>query len=775
MGSVLYLDNLPSDSSLNDIFSKFGKYGTIEKVKFLKQYNNESTEGYFAGIALVQFKDKKSVSECCNDTQPIIISGRVIHKFQSPISINNRISTSIFLFFKCIGETAEGIMKKLEFYSPINCQILHPVGFKRDGMAIVQFNSDRDKETILSRENQVKNENQYILCRPQYDFELLSFEDEETFPAITVTPPTSLYADPLQFPRYYDFEIKYHEQSFKVNTFLASSLSNKISLQLQNNVPISSYTCNVSMKGPFNLICQTLMGQEIPITSDNVIFFLLCAKDLEISQLTEACMEFITDMSDTDLLFRFATDLCLNGLDYTAHVNYISDHFDLLKDNPAFKSLPLQIVYDVLAQLPAEKTDTSIFATWLLSFVGENSEARVKLVKFLPFSKIDASNIRNILSRTGVNMNALKEPLIKIVDSGFEGFEDNSKDTYKCSYTQENKTHGIFAELSKRYGKKASEIVTVNGTSDIASIVDPTSRRAWVSPSIPNMWIMFDLDPGKGQDQPCRKLLLRHYTLKTASSGEVCHLKSWILEGANDVNSQWTCLHDQAECSTLRSSGKISTFQSVASGNKPFRYIRLRMTGKNWDKSESLCLQSIEFYGEIYFGDETEKKECFRYENNGKDWCGFFDWLRRKSLGNPALNKEIAIHTAANPAYICDSCWNGYWRSPNLPNSNIEFILPEMTQICIESYNLKTCKECGKDYPQNWVIEGSEDGKRWTVIDQRTNVDTLKKADTICNFPCKMSQRYSFIRIKQNGKNGNGQDTFYLSNVEFFGELFISG
>lgn len=636
-------------------------------------------------------------------------------------------------------------------------------------MAIIQFSSDKDRELVLSRESQVKTESQLIIGRPQYDFEILSFEDEEKFPEVIVTPPSACYSDQLQFQYFYDFEIKYLDQSFKVNSFLASSLSNKISAQLQNNMNSLSIQSNVHMKGPFNLVCQSLMGHEITITSENAIFLLLCAKDLEMSQLTDACMEFVTDMSDFDLMFRFASDLCTNGLDYSHHVDYITEHFNTLKDETQFKSLPLQMVYDILTKLPAETKDTSNFADWLLSFLGENAEARARLVNFLPFTKIEAKSIRNILSRIGVNMNTLKTSLINIVDHGFEGLDDGPTDTIKCPYSHSDPDSGIFSALSKRNGCKPSKIIEVSSTSDIWMVIDPSWNKSWVSASIPDMWIMFDLDARKNPKQPFRRLQVKSYTLRTALSGEMGHLKSWVLEGANDPNDQWTVLHNQPKCSVLHGPGKSHTFDT--SNSKPFRYIRLRMTGKNWADSESLCLQCIEFFGEVFYGEDQEKKEIIKYDP-GKEWNGYFDWLKRFSEGNPIFAGEIAIDCASSASNIVDSGWNGYWRSPDTPNSFVIFKFPNMS-VSIDMYFMQTYSGSGNCYPQTWVVEGSNDGLKWDFIDQKSKVTNLKGSGKGGLFACKPSEKFKMIRIKQNGENNAGQHSFMLSHVEFYGRLFL--
>ena len=775
--SIVYLDNLPTEADLNDIFNIFGRYGAIEKVKFPKQYVDGDEEGYSTGIALVKFKKAETVAKCIDDQNPIIIDGNVIHVYDNPLTIKNKIGTSVFVFFSSIGETREKIVERLKVFSPISCQIYHPPQFNRLGMAIVQFRSIKDKDMAIQREN--KNEAEgFLVRRPLYAFETLDFDDDDALPKLVVTPPSSLYENVVENDRWYDFEITYLNSKYRVNSFVASSFSKKIQSHLLNPpiVNPNSIASNVTLSGPFNLVVQSLMGHEIQINSNNVIFLLLCAKDFEMEQLTQACLQLVNDMSDDELVFHFTSDLCTYKLDYTKQVDYIVKNFDELHIAPSFKLLPLDVVVAVLEKVPEKTKDSLPFADWLLSYIGQDAEARARLISFIPFGKIDTASVRNILSRVGVNMNSLKDAIIRNIVIG-SGPEASSRPTnvIKCPYEHGNQLRGIFSRIKELRGQPASEVVSVSGTSDLHMILDPTWTKAWVSPSIQDMWICFDLDARQPPNKAtARYLNVKSYTIRTALQNEPCHLRSWKLEGSNDLVN-WYLLHNQHKCSVLKGNGKSSTFNTnnpVKGQPIAFKYVKLTQTDKNWADTYALCLQAIEFHGEVYVGENREKKEVFRYEK-GKEWSGYFDYLTRLSIGNPVHSHEVAITSAASPSKLVDLEWpNGYWRSPDAPNSYVLFKFPDMS-VSIETYLIKSYSAPGNCYPMTWELEGSDDGIQWTVIDRRTKVKTLCGPGKVGTFICDPSKKYKFIRIKQNGENYAGQHSFIMSHIEFFGSIYI--
>ena len=786
--TIAYLDNLPIDVTINDIYQYFGKYGKILRLKFLNAFGAvfEGIIEYPTGIALLMFETEKELMNCIVDETPIIISGHIVEKYDSPQIIRYRMRNSAFLFFKSLYDTYEKIIQKLSLFNIVSCQILHSVQCNKPGFAIIEFISQQERTlAIENNSNEIFN-----IQEPLYIFDLFEFEDEDDLPHQIIYPDTKNFLDIRSFQRWYDFEIKYLENIYKVNSFLASTYSKKIHDILLNNSNLYNYNCKIKQRGPFELIIKSLMSHDIYINTDNSIFLLLCGIELEMDKLIESCYQIINDMSNSEKIFYFVNELCKNNLNYDNHVKYITQNFELFKDDTNFKSLlndSSDVIIAVFNSLPISIKESSQFADYLLSFVSYSTEARAKLISCIPFHKMDAKKIRNILSEPGINMNFLRDSIIKLLKNGIDPEEEKPIEIIEKPFIR-SKYDGIFNFIKESFGLPASEIIEVNSTNDLPNIIDPNWTKYWISPIIQQMWLEIDVDPNNikklffipgsnnnknskdskdSQDNKpiFRKIKVIAYTLKTIPVQDGGHLKSWVLEGKND-NKDWIILDEQKKSTSLKGPNKFSTF-IIKKPSEPVRYIRLRQTDKNYSDNDSMSLQALELFGEVYEGNNQDKKDVFKYER-GKEWYGFFDNLS-KNLGNPIYNKKISIKSAASPNNLINYGWNGYWKSPDIPNSFVSFRFPGM-KIELEAYTLKS-PPIGKTFPITWVVEGSNDGAKWFLIDEQKNITSLCSNNAQIDFKCQKSNLFEYIRIKQTGKNKAGTDGFYLSFVEFYGKI----
>jgi hypothetical protein len=84
---------------------------------------------------------------------------------------------------------------------------------------------------------------------------------------------------------------------------------------------------------------------------------------------------------------------------------------------------------------------------------------------------------------------------------------------------------------------------------------------------------------------------------------------------------------------------------------------------------------------------------------------------------------------------------------------------------------------------QDWELQGSVDGKRWTVIGGATGIGNFELCSDVTSFPCfqRGESRYTrlpqtgqfrFIRLVQTDRNSEYGHCLKLHAVEFFGTLF---
>jgi hypothetical protein len=70
---------------------------------------------------------------------------------------------------------------------------------------------------------------------------------------------------------------------------------------------------------------------------------------------------------------------------------------------------------------------------------------------------------------------------------------------------------------------------------------------------------------------------------------------------------------------------------------------------------------------------------------------------------------------------------------------------------------------------RSWIVESSLDGSNWSILDRRENNDEMTSAHSIGIFTVSQSNESRFIRLRQIGKNAQGDDLLVLYACELFG------
>jgi hypothetical protein len=83
-------------------------------------------------------------------------------------------------------------------------------------------------------------------------------------------------------------------------------------------------------------------------------------------------------------------------------------------------------------------------------------------------------------------------------------------------------------------------------------------------------------------------------------------------------------------------------------------------------------------------------------------------------------------------------------------------------------YSLRTADG---SFPRSWVVEGSNGGSDWIVLDRRDNVDDLCAKRTTRAFDVARPDVVRMLRLRQTGENFYGDDALWLTAFEVFGSL----
>ena len=157
---------------------------------------------------------------------------------------------------------------------------------------------------------------------------------------------------------------------------------------------------------------------------------------------------------------------------------------------------------------------------------------------------------------------------------------------------------------------------------------------------------------------------------------------------------------------------------------------------------------------------------------------GIIAHLTRECGGNVHKKGVVEVTgsswaTGSEP-HVADLGTNAHFQSNDEPNSWICYNFKER-RVAPTSYSIRMC--CW-GFMRSWVLEVSNDGMNWEVVDRQENSNDLRGAFMTHNFVLSSppSGSFRFIRLRQTGKNDGGlggcpDDTLILTALEVFGTL----
>jgi hypothetical protein len=172
-------------------------------------------------------------------------------------------------------------------------------------------------------------------------------------------------------------------------------------------------------------------------------------------------------------------------------------------------------------------------------------------------------------------------------------------------------------------------------------------------------------------------------------------------------------------------------------------------------------------------------KNCTVTRSPESSWSGLIAHLTELCRGNVHEKSLVEITCSSNGH---ERCWdvvnyssNHDWHTQNFSNSWIQFDFKDWL-VSVTHYALKSREHDSHD-PLQWTLNGSMDGKTWTILDSQ-NTQELRGSCKTNIFRCDNggsgSYFYRYIRLMHTGKNSSGHDYLVLSNVEFFGSILNS-
>lgn len=177
--------------------------------------------------------------------------------------------------------------------------------------------------------------------------------------------------------------------------------------------------------------------------------------------------------------------------------------------------------------------------------------------------------------------------------------------------------------------------------------------------------------------------------------------------------------------------------------------------------------------------DEESIKE-FNCEQ-GKEFEGIMQYLTRKTGKNIHFNKTIeitsnSVYWTNYPKNLVDYQNDNYYQSLDAGGAIVCFDFKQR-KIQLESYSIQSLDRSENGiHLKNWMIEVSNDQKKWIEIDKRQNDSKLNGPSFKSVFKINKQQNdfYRYVRIRQIGPswyNCSNHNYIGIRYIEFFGKM----
>lgn len=422
----------------------------------------------------------------------------------------------------------------------------------------------------------------------------------------------------IPFNSYDDFTFIVNGEQFKTNRLFADLISPKISQIHFTDPTKDSFIINTISKGDFSIILNLINFEEKKFNETEIEFIteiieLLGEGSINISIKPKNTK--ITTSNVFKLLHKHQSNPEIYSKSISKEIEFISLNFyEFCEENfKEISKLDINTIIEIINNSKIQINDED----QLLSFINKlysNDERYSILYEYVYFKNasqtamnefIDVFNINDLTNETWISLSNRLRSEIKIKEVQKK---DKQKNRYKQAKHIQNKQKGIqflyesnknfdgiFNYLRKNCNGNINEVLTITAS----SIYNVTSRpqnvilfenadKIFYSDEKKNNWLSFEFKK--------HQIIPTNYTIKSYDTPRT--MKNWVIEVSNDT-SNWIIIDQRTNCSDVKERGKVHTFQISNKINEPFRFIRLRHTGFNWNNDYFFTLDSFELYGTL--------------------------------------------------------------------------------------------------------------------------------------------------------------------------------
>ena len=406
-----------------------------------------------------------------------------------------------------------------------------------------------------------------------------------------------------------DFTFIVNGTSFQTSKLVSDLLSPIISKIHITDPTFDHFEVNTTHKGDFNYILNLFNFEYNQIPYDQIPFVTEIIELFETNSIKSNFhkRDVITIYNVVELLKQHEQFVVFFQNRFKKEIDFIASHFyqifELNKEEEV-KSLSLETIELIISHpnLVLKSEDQ------LLNFVNDlyssnpNFSILYEYVDFLNTSNESTNDFLNAFKFEYFNRNIWNKILLRLQHSNIKSGVDKLSSSNRY-YFEINKTDFLFDGINGFKGilTKIGRKVEITASSIFSESVSPQNvidfsnnkTKYFSSQNSPNSWICFDFKN--------ISVSLYNYSLQSdfSESKTIESPKSWVIEGSNDKD-EWSIIDQKSDVVFTNQKRFLHTFTIQDPNKTPFRFIRMKMTDSNWNKSNFLKFGSIELFGKLY-------------------------------------------------------------------------------------------------------------------------------------------------------------------------------
>ena len=415
-----------------------------------------------------------------------------------------------------------------------------------------------------------------------------------------------------------DFTFLVNGEEFHTSKLVADLLSTKLSNEHFSDPTINHMIINTRTRGNFQTILDLINFNERSINDESLSFIREVFEQLEPSNI-EIKTNYIELTIDNVIseLKKHESQRSLYSTRFEEEVEFLSSHMYEVSETryEEIETLSSDTIESVInnSKLQLESEDQLLC---LVNFLYSKSRENSKLYEFVDFVQVETGSMesfsciidkedltictwRNLLSRMTHDIKKKEnEKSTRININQNENDRNDRSDSKSVLFEipfQDSPFTGLFNKIKETSNINEELKVTKStngGGSDVMTIFNSdNNHHGPCTGGSPNDWICIEVKN--------HRIIPTHYTVKTNGYRQNgYHPKSWVIEISDD-NERWEIIDEEHDCSFLNGSFAYHTFPISTNKQHEFKFIRMRLTDKNWNSSYYLYISTFEVFGTL--------------------------------------------------------------------------------------------------------------------------------------------------------------------------------